>query len=106
MPKISKDNDVQTVITTFDVTPATCQDLLDELTVAWNDFVREQPGFVGVAMHVNDAKTRIANYSQWETRDDFQALLRSDEMQEYHQKFNALCKSFEPVLYEVAVSID
>ena len=106
MPKISKDNDVQTVITTFEVSPATCQDLLDELTVVWHEFVRQQPGFVGVAMHVNDAKTRIANYSQWKTRDDFQALLRSDAMQEYNQKINGLCKSFEPVLYEVAVSID
>ncbi len=106
MPKVSKDSDVQTVITTFEVTPATCQDLLDELTVAWNAFVSQQPGFVGVAMHVNDAKTRIANYSQWKTREDFQALLRSDEMQAYHHKFNALCKNFEPVLYDVVVSID
>ena len=105
MPSISKDNDVQTVITTFEVTPATCQDLLDELTIACNVFVSQQPGFVGAAMHVNDAQTRIANYTQWKTRDHFQALLRSSEMQAYHQKFNALCKNFEPVMYDVVVSI-
>ncbi len=105
MPDISKDNDVQTVITTFEVTPATCQDLLDELKVACDVFVSKQPGFVGAAMHVNDAQTRIANYTQWKARDDFQAMLRSDEMQAYHQNFNALCKSFEPVMYDVVVSI-
>jgi len=105
MPSISNDNDVQTVITTFEVTPATCQDLLDELTIACNVFVSQQPGFVGAAMHVNDAQTRIANYTQWKTRDHFQALLRSNEMQAYHQKFNALCKNFEPVMYDVVVSI-
>jgi len=105
MLKISKDNDVQTVITTFEVMPGTCQDLLDELKIACDLFVSLQPGFVGAAMHVNDAQTRIANYTQWKTRDDFQAMLRSDEMQGYHQRFNALCKNFEPVMYDVVVSV-
>lgn len=104
MLTISKNSDVQTVVTTFEVTPATCQDLLDQLKIACDAFVSKQPGFVGAAMHVNDAKTRIANYTQWKTRDDFQALLRSDEMQGYHQKYNALCKSFEPVMYDVVFS--
>lgn len=105
MPTISKDSDVQTVITTFEVTPNTCQELLDQLKIACDAFVCQQPGFVGAAMHVNDARTRIANYTQWKTRDDFQALLRSEEMQVYHQKYNALCKNFEPVMYDVVFSV-
>lgn len=105
MLKISSDQSVQTVITTFEVTPATCQDLLNELQSACADFVSKQPGFVGAAMHVNDAQTRIANYTQWQNRDHFQAMLRSDEMQGYHQTFNTLCKSFEPVMYDVAVCV-
>jgi len=105
MLTISKDSDVQTVVTTFEVTPGTCQDLLDELKAACDAFVSNQPGFVGAAMHVNDAETRIANYVQWKTRDDFKAMLRSDEMRGYHKKFNALCKNFEPVMYDVVVSV-
>ena len=105
MLTISKDETVQTVITTFEVTPGACQDLLDVLKEACDGFVSQQPGFVGAAMHVNDARTRVANYVQWATRDDFQAMLRSDEMQAYHQKFNALCKTFEPVMYDVVVSV-
>lgn len=105
MLTISKDSDVQTVVTTFEVTPGTCQDLLDELKVACDTFVSKQPGFVGAAMHVNDAQTRIANYVQWKTRDDFQAMLRSDKMREFHHKFNVLCKTFEPVMYDVVVSV-
>jgi hypothetical protein len=31
MPAIAKRNDYQTVITTFEMTPGTCQDLIDEL---------------------------------------------------------------------------
>ncbi len=104
MPRISTDIDLQTVITTFEVTPATCPDLLDELRAACADFVAKQPGFIGAAIHVNDAQTRVANYVQWESREHFQAMLRTNEMQAYSQKFAALCKVFEPVMYDVVMT--
>ena len=106
MPKISKAAELQTVITTFEVTPGTAQDLLDELTGAYDAFIRNQPGFISVAIHLNDAQTRIASYSQWKRREDFMAMLRTDEMRQRNRKISDLCKSFEPVMYDVAVTID
>ncbi|MFC3117916.1 antibiotic biosynthesis monooxygenase family protein [Jhaorihella thermophila] len=106
MPKIAKDNDFQTVITTFDTTPGTCQDLLDALVDAYSAFISKQPGFIGAGLHVNDAQTRIANYSQWERREDFLAMLRTPEMRERNRKINELCKSFEPVMYDVVEVFD
>ncbi|GAA6191608.1 antibiotic biosynthesis monooxygenase [Phaeobacter gallaeciensis] len=102
MPTISKAATVQTVITTFEMTPGTCQDLLEALTEAYADFISKQPGFVSAGLHVNDAQTRIANYSQWEKREDFLAMLRTSEMRERNRKINEMCKSFEPVMYDVA----
>lgn len=102
MPRISRDQTCQTVITTFEVTPGTCQDLLDELTSAYSQFISRQPGFVAAGLHVNDAQTRIANYSQWQRREDFLAMLRRPEMREHNRRFSALCRSFEPVMYDVA----
>ncbi|SMO55980.1 antibiotic biosynthesis monooxygenase family protein [Ruegeria faecimaris] len=102
MPKISKNATVQTVITTFEMTPGTCQDLLEALTDAYASFISKQPGFVAAGLHVNDAQTRIANYSQWERREDFLAMLRTSEMRDRNRKINELCKSFEPVMYDVA----
>ena len=104
MPQISDASECQTVITTFEMTPGTCYDLLDELKDAYDNFIRHQPGFIGAGLHVNDAQTRIANYSQWEKREDFLAMLRSDEMRERNRRISALCKSFEPVMYDVAKS--
>ena len=95
----------QTVITTFEVTPGTCHDLMDALRDAYDNFISHQPGFIAAALHINDAQTRIANYSQWARREDFQAMLRSDEMRRRNRKINELCKSFEPVMYEVAHTI-
>ncbi len=101
MPRISEGARLQTVITTFEMAPGTCQDLLDALNNAYSEFISRQPGFIAAALHVNDAQTRIANYSQWERREDFQAMLRSDEMRKRNREIGALCRSFEPVMYEV-----
>ena len=106
MPKISKDATYQTVITTFEMTPGTCQDLLDALTDAYESFISKQPGFIAAGLHVNDAQTRIANYSQWEKREDFQAMLRTEEMRERNRQINLLCRSFEPVMYDVVAAFD
>ncbi|MCU0911254.1 MAG: antibiotic biosynthesis monooxygenase [Rhodobacteraceae bacterium] len=104
MPTIASGAALQTVITTFEVTPGTCQDLLDELQDAYGAFISQQPGFIGAGLHVNDAQTRIANYSQWARREDFLAMLRSDEMRRRNRRINELCKSFEPVMYDVVGS--
>jgi heme-degrading monooxygenase HmoA len=104
MPNIQVTNDCQTVLTTFETSPGTCQDLIEALQAAYGAFISKQPGFIAAALHVNDAQTRIANYSQWNRREDFLAMLRSEEMRAHNKRFNELCRSFEPVLYEVAAT--
>lgn len=104
MPQITKDNSHQTVITTFEMTPGTAQDLMEALTDAYAQFISKQPGFIGAGLHINDAQTRIANYSQWKQREDFQAMLRTPEMRARNRKIAELCKSFEPVMYDVVES--
>ena len=106
MPSITSSADIQTVLTTFEVTPGTCDDLLDELRAAYADVISNQPGFIASALHVNDARTRIANYSQWARREDFQAMLRTDEMRTRNRRITALCRSFEPVMVEVVATFD
>ena len=104
MPTISQGQTLQTVITTFEVNPGTCQDLLDTLTDAYETFISKQPGFIAAGLHVNDAQTRIANYSQWQRREDFQSMLRSDEMRRRNREIADLCKSFAPVMYDVTAT--
>ncbi len=92
----------QTVITTFEVTPGTCDDLLDELRSAYAEFISKRDGFLRARLHVNDAQTRVANISHWRDRQDFLAMLRSKEMRDRNRRISQLCRSFEPVLYEIA----
>ena len=101
MPQIRQDFTGQTVITTFDVTPGTTHDLLNALSDAWAQVISKQPGFLGGAVHLNDAQTRIATYSQWQARGDYQAMLRHPEMRNRNRVIHGMCRSFEPVMYEV-----
>ena len=101
MPNIAKDFTGQTVITTFEMTPGTAHDLMEALEAAYRDFISQQPGFIAAGLHMNDAQTRIANYSQWQRREDFQAMLRTPEMRERNRRIATLCSRFEPVMYEV-----
>ena len=101
MPQIDAANDTQTVITTFECSPGTCADLLDALKAAYSEFISQQEGFIAAGLHVNDAQTRIANYSQWQRREDFQAMLRSDEMRRRNRAIAGMCTRFEPVMYDV-----
>ena len=101
MPTIQSPARGQTVLTTFEMTPGTCQDLLDALHEAYAEFISKQPGFIAAGLHVNDAQTRIANYSQWRSREDFQAMLRTPEMRASDRTLSSLCKTFWAVMYDV-----
>lgn len=101
MPTITTDFKGQTVLTTFEMTPGTAADLMEALRDAYDACIRHQPGFLGAGLHMNDAQTRIANYSQWARREDFQAMLRTEEMRKRNRHIASLCSHFEPVMYEV-----
>ena len=101
MPQIIKDAHIQTVLTTFETSPASALDLMEALQAAYAECISKQPGFISAALHMNDAQTRIANYSQWEKREDYQAMLRTDEMRKRNREINNMCKTFEPVMYDV-----
>ncbi|MFV0473211.1 MAG: antibiotic biosynthesis monooxygenase family protein [Pikeienuella sp.] len=101
MPRTTPEQPMQTVITTFEVTPGTCDDLVDLLRGVLKTHISRQPGFVSAALHVNDARTRVANYSRWRSRADFLAMLRGAGMREHNRRLHELSRSFEPVMYEV-----
>ena len=101
MPNIEKGSGYQTVITTFEVTPGSCEDVHQALTAAYAQVISKADGFISGAMHINDAQTRICTYSQWQERGDYQAMLRSDEMRDRNRAINEMAKGFEPVMYDV-----
>ena len=90
------------MIATFEVTPGTCHDGLEKRGAAHREVIACRSGVISVALHVGGAQTRIARYSRWRDREDYTAMLRTDEMRRRNRDITARYKSVEPLMYEVA----
>jgi hypothetical protein len=63
MLQIVKDFQGQTVITTFETTPATAFDLIEALESACPDGIRNQHGIPAMGPHMNHVPSRICHWS-------------------------------------------
>ena len=101
MTTIEAGQPVVTLINVFTVPPQRQQELIDLLVRATDDVMRHRTGFVSANIHRGLDGTKVANYAQWRTRADFEAMLEDPRCQE-HMAAAAAIAGFEPVLYEVA----
>jgi heme-degrading monooxygenase HmoA len=100
MTTISKDNKLVTLINIFTVDPAKQQQMVDLLIHATETSMRHIPGFISANIHRSLDGTKVANYAQWRTVEDFQAMQKNPAAMPHMQEAAALAK-FEPGLYEV-----
>jgi quinol monooxygenase YgiN len=98
---ISADAEVVTLINTFTVAPERQQELIDTLVRATDEVMRDRPGFVAANIHASLDGQHVANYAQWRTVEDFQAMLADPTCQEHMRAAGDLAE-FQPILYRVA----
>ena len=99
---IAKDNDVVTLINVFTVRPEHQQRLVDALADATETVMRKQPGFVSASIHRSLDGTRVTNYAQWRSREDFEAMFHDPGVLAHVREAERIAVSYEPHLYEVA----
>ena len=97
---IAIDQDVATLINVFTVTRMTQQPLVDLLTEATEQVMRHRPGFISANIHASLDGTRVVNYAQWRSRDDFLAMLDDPTAREHMNAAGSVATA-EPRLYEV-----
>lgn len=100
MTTISKDNKVVTLINVFTVEPAKQQQLVDLLVHATDTAMRHAPGFVTANIHRSLDGTKVVNYAQWHSVEDFEAVQKNPAAKPHMEQAAALAK-FEAGLYEV-----
>jgi quinol monooxygenase YgiN len=100
MTRIAVHQDVVTLINVFTVAPERQQPLVDLLVAATEDTMAQLPGFVSANIHRSLDGTRVANYAQWRSRADFEAMLQNAAAAGHMRQATALA-SAEPHLYEV-----
>ena len=77
MVTISPDLDVFTVIISFSVDPSRQSELLKEIVDFLETLVKKQPGFVSSTLHKSLDGTRVINYAQWRSREDYEAFVQN-----------------------------
>ena len=102
MTRISRRGDVVTLINVFTVAPEDQQRRLDVLVEATESVMRGLPGFVSANLHKSLDRTKVANYAQWRSQEDFEAMLEDPEAAVHMREAAEIAEKFEPHLYEVS----
>ena len=96
--RVTREGHLVTVINVFETKPEQQQELID----AWIRFVEEvrgEPGMIGAALHRSTDGTRVVNYAQWRSVEDFERFVKK-----YREQMDArrlLAERVDPHLYEV-----
>ena len=96
------DNTV-TLINVFTVDPERQQQLIDLLTRATEESVRNAPGFISARLHRSLDGTKVTMYAQWRSNEDYQTMRKDPAPLPYFIQALEIAK-FEPGMYEVVQS--
>lgn len=105
MSTISKQANVLTLINVFTVDPAKQQQLVTLPADATEQTMKHVPGFISASIHRALDGSKVVNYAQWRDKASFEAMQRRPEAAA-HIKAAAALARFDPILCEVAESID
>jgi quinol monooxygenase YgiN len=101
MTTISNDNKVVTLINVFTVEAENQQRLVEMLVETTEKTMKHFPGFISANIHKSLDNVDVANYAQWRSREDFEAMMKNPEAQKHMKPINEIAK-FDAHLYEVS----
>jgi len=96
--RVSREGNLVTLINVFETKPEQQQELIDQ----WIRFVEEvvgEPGMIGTALHRSTDGTRVVNYAQWRSKEDFESFVQ--KYREQMEVRRPLAQRVDPHLYEV-----
>jgi heme-degrading monooxygenase HmoA len=99
---IEQDRPIFTLINTFTTEPDKQQAIVDSLTEVTEQIMQHLPGFIGSSVHRSLDGKHVANYVQWESDADFQAMFQNPEAAAHMAEVSSLATSVLPVVYTVA----
>jgi quinol monooxygenase YgiN len=95
---ISQAGDLVTLINAFDTTPEQQQALIDQW-IRFTEEVKDEPGFMGAALHKSTDGTRVINYAHWRSDADFDNFLKRHGAD--FALFGQNASRFDPHTYDV-----
>lgn len=96
--RVSREGNLVTLINVFETKPEQQQALIDQW-IRFVEEVKEEPGMIGTALHRSIDGTRVINYAQWRSEEDFENFVR--KYREQMEARRPLAEHVDPHLYEV-----
>ena len=96
--QIIQDGQQVTLINVFETKPEQQKEMIN----AWIRFVesaKEEPGLIGTALHRSIDGTRVINYAQWRSKEEFESFVK--KYREQMEARRPLAERIDPHLYEV-----
>ena len=104
MAHISKERNLMTLINVFTVDREKQNELADLLVRETDETMRHLPGFISASIHCSVDGTKVVNYSQWRSQEDFEALKENPQAVS-HMEVAARLAKFDPIVCRVVDSI-
>lgn len=82
-----------TLINVFTVAPEKQGRLIELLEQATRTVIRQQPGFISANLHAGLDGNRVANYAQWASVDDMNAMIADPECRSHLDECSAISES-------------
>jgi heme-degrading monooxygenase HmoA len=95
---ITKEGKLVTLINVFDTKPEQQQELIDTW-IHFTEEVKEEPGFIGTALHKSTDGTRVINYAHWRSEADFSSFVNKHG--EQFAQLGRHATRMDPHTYEV-----
>ena len=89
------------LINTFTVEPSRADELIAVLSEATETTMRHYPGFVSANLHLSHDQRHVANYAQWRSKDDLDAMMKDPKAQGHMRVAASIATSFTPIYYEL-----
>lgn len=98
--EIDEKNEHVTLVNVFTVSPENQRALVALLNEATETVMRHLPGFISASIHESLDGTRVTNYAQWASEEDFRQMLQNPTART-HMASAASLATFNPHLYRV-----
>lgn len=66
--------------------------------------MRQRPGFISANLHVSLDRKHVANYAQWRSKGDIEAMMNDPEARTHMRKAAEMAESFDSIYYELRES--
>lgn len=95
---ITREGNLVTLINVFETTPEQQQPLIEQW-IHFTEEVKDEPGFLGAALHKSTDGTRVINYAHWRSQADLDHFLKRHGAD--FAQFSQNASRIDPHTYEV-----